>query len=122
MSTQSLFNTIREKTWPTRVRPSIFVSSPQNCSSAGTPVSFYTELYARSTQRECDRLLCGQRHAFRPCQFIRHIPKVSACAGQCGCDMLLCDLFERRANTDPQGLGCRQELNRLFVAPFPFVD
>jgi len=43
-------------------------------------VSFQSlsKVQTRSTQRERDRLLGGHRRAFRPSQFICHIPKLSA--------------------------------------------
>ncbi len=75
-----------------------------------------------SAQSERDRLLGSHRRAFRPGQFKHDISKLSAYSGQYSRDMLLGYLFERRSNANPQGFGCRQELNRLFVAFFLFVD
>src|SRR6266540_7329603 len=86
------------------------------------PFPFLTTAQTRSTQRERDRLFGGHCCTFRPRHFIGHISKLCARACQHSRNMLLCHLFERRADAIPQGLGCRQELNGSFVASFPFVD
>jgi hypothetical protein len=64
------------------------------------------EKVASSTQCERDCLLGGHRRAFRPCQFKGHIPEPSVYSGQHSHDMHLSDLFEWRANANPQSFGC----------------
>ena len=63
-----------------------------------------------STQRERDRLLGGHRRAFRPFQFKHDISKLTTEACQSILMFFLVNLLRWRSNTDPQGVGRRQEL------------
>ena len=96
----------------------------QDASRRPTPSGAFSGLKSQthSTQREGDRLLGGHRRAFCPLQFKHDIAKLSAQPGQRILICLLVYLLDRRAKAHAQAVCCRQELNRLFVVCFTFVD